>query len=103
MERLKLPFLTVIEGGRLHIRTDESGLGHVVDNAALELLQEPEVTWICGKNILKGEKYFTTKTEDILVSVEQRSAAEEVVHGLGHILVHPDVESGGQYSTVKYS
>ena len=45
-----------------------------------------------------------TKTEDILVSVEQRSAAEEVVHGLGHVLVHPDVErvevSPLQYSTV---
>ena len=43
MKSLKLPLLTVIEGGRLHVRTDESGLGHVVDNAALELLQEPEV------------------------------------------------------------
>ena len=44
VESLKLPFLTVIEGGWLHVRTDESWLGHVVDNAALELLQEPEVT-----------------------------------------------------------
>ena len=43
-----------------------------------------------------------TKTEDILVSVEQRSAAEEVVHGLGHVLVHPDVERV-EVSTVQYS
>lgn len=37
-------------------------------------------------------RQFIKKYDHLLVSVEKRPAPEEVIHGLRHVLVHPDIQ-----------